>query len=91
MNGNKKDKVSSVSKVASYEEIGEYWDTHSLADHWNETSEAEFDVKAKRSHRITLAADVYEQIEVEAQSRGVVPEKLVNILLAERLGELGRN
>lgn len=91
MNENKKKNVSSISDAVSYEEIGEYWDTHSLADHWEETREVEFEVLAKRSPRITVSPDIYEQIEIEAQARGVVPEKLANILLAERLGELSRN
>ncbi|MYB65227.1 DUF433 domain-containing protein [Candidatus Poribacteria bacterium] len=29
---------------ATPEEIGEFWDTHSLADHWDETHEVEFQV-----------------------------------------------
>jgi hypothetical protein len=34
-----KDKLqlTSISKASTPEEIGEYWDTHSLADHWDET------------------------------------------------------
>ncbi|MGH9947923.1 MAG: hypothetical protein ACRD6X_12085 [Pyrinomonadaceae bacterium] len=69
-------------------EIGEYWDTHSLADHWDETSEVEFEVTAARRHRIALEPEIYERIEVEAELRGVVPEKLANSILKERLGEL---
>ena len=29
------------------EEIGEFWDTHSLADYWDETLEVEFQVNLK--------------------------------------------
>ena len=29
------------------EEIGEFWDTHSLADYWDETHEVEFRVNLK--------------------------------------------
>ena len=87
MSENRK-KGTSISNATSYEEIGEFWDEHSLADHWEETSEAEFEVTAKRLNRIAIAPEVYELIEVEAQSRGVIPEKLANILLSERLAEL---
>lgn len=81
-----KDKnLSSISKAANYEEIGEYWDTHSLDDHWDETSEAEFEVRAKRRHRITVDPEIYEQLETEARVRGIVPETLVNLWIAERL------
>lgn len=32
---------------ATPEEIGEFWDTHSLADYWDETHEVEFQVNFK--------------------------------------------
>jgi hypothetical protein len=89
MSGNKKQE-STVSKATSYEGIGEYWDVHSLEDHWDQTRNVEFEVTAKRRHRIAIAHDVYEQIEIEAQTRGVVPEYLTNILLSERLAEISR-
>ena len=35
------------SPDATPEEIGEFWDTHNLADYWNETHEVEFKVNLK--------------------------------------------
>jgi hypothetical protein len=32
------------SKATSYKEIGDFWDTHDLADSWNKTKEASFKV-----------------------------------------------
>ena len=32
---------------ATPEEIGEFWDTHNLADYWDETHEVEFQVNLK--------------------------------------------
>ena len=32
---------------ATPEEIGEFWDTHSLADYWDETEEVEIQVSLK--------------------------------------------
>ena len=29
-------KKSSISKAQSYQEIGEFWDTHNLSDYWDE-------------------------------------------------------
>lgn len=77
--------TSSISKAASYEEIGEYWDSHSLDDHWDTTEEAEFEVRAKRRHRVAVDQEIYARLETEARSRGVVPETLVNLWIAERL------
>lgn len=85
MNVNKDQELSSISKASSYEEIGEYWDTQSLDDHWDETHEVEFDVRAKPRRRITVDPELFEQLEAEARVRGVVPETLANIWLAEKL------
>ena len=35
---------------ATPEEIGEFWDTHSLADYWDETQEVEIQVNLKSRH-----------------------------------------
>ena len=45
----KKDKKrdSMPPSNATPEEIGEFWDTHSLADYWDETHEVEFQVDLK--------------------------------------------
>ncbi len=67
------------------EEIGEYWDSHSLADHWDETEQVDFEVRAERRRRVTLAPDVYSQVESQARRQGLLPETLVNLWLAERL------
>jgi hypothetical protein len=32
------------AEAQSYEEIGEYWGTHDLAEHWEETRPAKFEV-----------------------------------------------
>ena len=40
---------------ATPEEIGEFWDTHSLADYWDGTHEVEFQVnlKSKQNHALS--------------------------------------
>ena len=38
---------SSISNAGTPEEIGEFWDSHSLADHWDKTHEVEFEVRTK--------------------------------------------
>jgi hypothetical protein len=81
---------TSISKARSLEEIADFWDTHSLADHWDQTHEETFEVRAQRRRRITLDPDVYAQIEAKAHTRGVLPETLVNLWLMERLQERER-
>ncbi|HLC16415.1 MAG TPA: hypothetical protein VJL89_09345 [Thermodesulfovibrionia bacterium] len=37
---------SSISKAQTIQEIADFWDTHSLDDYWEQTSEVEFEVRA---------------------------------------------
>jgi hypothetical protein len=79
---------TSISQANTIEEIAEFWDTHSLADYWDQTQAVEFEVRAIRRRRVTLDPDVYAQVEAQAHARGVLPETLVNLWLVERLQEV---
>ncbi|MCK4398132.1 MAG: hypothetical protein KAV25_04000 [Methanophagales archaeon] len=35
---------SSISKARSYEEIGDFWDIHDLADYWDKTKPVEIEI-----------------------------------------------
>ena len=87
MSENDETQVTSISKSQTLEEIAEFWDTHSLADYWDQTHEVEFELRAKRRRRITLDPDVYALVEAQAHTRGILPETLVNLWLIERLQE----
>ena len=79
------EKLSSISKARTIEEIAEFWDTHSLADYWDQTHEVEFEVRAQRRRRVTLDPEVFLKVEAQARKRGLLPETLVNLWLVERL------
>ena len=83
MSDGKKAKVTSISKSKNIEEIADFWDSHSLSDHWDETREASFEVRATRRRRVTVDPDVYSQIETLAHLRGISAETLVNLWLVE--------
>ena len=85
MSDAKKERVTSISKAKSIEEIGDFWDTHSLADHWSDTREVSFTVRATRRRRVTIDPQVYSQIEALAHQRGISPETLVNLWVVEHL------
>ena len=85
MKENKDEQVTSISKAQTLEEIADFWDTHSLADHWDETHEVAFEVRMQQRCRVTLTPEIYEKIERYAREQGVLPETLVNLWLAERL------
>ena len=87
MNEPKDTQHTSISKARSLEEIADFWDTHSLADYWDQTHEVTFEVRAQRRRRITLDPDVYARVEAQAHTRGLSPETLVNLWLQERLQE----
>jgi hypothetical protein len=76
---------SAISKAQTLEEIADFWDAHSLADQWDQTHEVTFEVRARRRRRVTLDLEVYEQVEAQAQARGLLPETLINLWVAERL------
>ena len=79
---------SSVSNVASYKELGEFWDTHDLSEFWGETKEASFEVAV--SSEITYYAldkKLSERLRLEARRRGVAPDTLVNLWVSEKLKE----
>lgn len=88
MSDNNVQQLTSISKASTYEEIGEFWDTHSLADYWDQTYEVEFEVRIPRHHRISIEADLFDRIADEARHRGVSSETLINLWIAERLRAL---
>ena len=79
---------SSISKMQTHEEIGEYWDTQDLAEHWEETKPAEFKVDIQ-SEVTYFAVDrqLSEKIKVFARRRGVSPDTLLNLWVQEKLQE----
>jgi len=85
MNENKETQLTSISQAQTLEEIGDFWDTHSLDDYWEKTHEVEFEVRAKQRRRVTVEPQIYKQLEAQARIRGVVPETLVNLWIAEKL------
>jgi hypothetical protein len=85
MSDAEKKRKTSISKAGNIKEISEFWDTHSLADHWDETREASFEIRATHRRRVTIDPDLYSQLATAAQTRGVSPETLVNLWLAEHL------
>lgn len=72
-------------EFASLDEAAEFWDTHSVADYWDETREVEIEVRVPRRQRITLAPDLAAKVTELARREGVSVETLVNVWVAERL------
>lgn len=67
----------------------DFWDTHSLADYWDETHEVEIEVRAVRRRWVPLASHVASKASERARQEGVSVETLVNLWVAERLAMTG--
>ncbi len=85
MSGDKQTSQTDISNVRTEEEIADFWDTHSLDEHWEQTREAAFTLRAQRRRRITLDPEVYDRIEAQARARGLMSETLANLWLKDRI------
>ncbi|MEO8378994.1 MAG: CopG family antitoxin [Acidobacteriota bacterium] len=82
---------SSLSGSQSYQELSEYWDTHSLAEHWDETSAVEFELGVTSSATyFPVDRFLAEQLRAAASAHGVSAETLLNLWLQERVRDESR-
>jgi len=79
---------SSISKASSYEEIGEFCDTHDLADYWDQLEPVEFEIDIQ-SEVIYYAIDRELSVKIQyvAKRRGISADTLINLWLQEELQE----
>jgi hypothetical protein len=79
-----------IPEMNSYEEISEFWDTHSLADYWDQTEPATFEISPElhRRYLVAVEPDLLNRLRQAARARGVSTESLVNLLLEQRLHEI---
>ena len=80
-------KSKHIPKHKNYEEMAEFWDTHSLADYWDQTEPADFEVSEQLNHSflIPVDRDLLIRISRLARHRGVSIETLTNVLLEQRV------
>jgi hypothetical protein len=77
-----------TSGASSYVAIGEYWDSHDLRDHWEQTSAAEFEVDlGSSSIYFPLERNLARQLRTAADAQGVSPETLLNLWVQQRVSE----
>jgi antitoxin component of RelBE/YafQ-DinJ toxin-antitoxin module len=77
---------SSISKASSYEEIVEFWDTHSLSEYWDQLEPVEFEIDIQ-GEIIQYGIDdkLAKKISVIAKQRGISIETLINLWLQDEL------
>lgn len=81
-----------IPEFKSYEEMGEFWDEHSLDDYWDQTQPAEFEISKPIQNRFLTSIDpiLMDRLQNIARDREISIESLVNLLLEQRLQELSK-
>lgn len=81
-----------IPELASYEEMAEFWDAHSLADYWDQTEPAEFEIPpdARRRYLVAVDPDLLRRVQQMARTRGLSTESLINLFIEQRLHEVER-
>jgi hypothetical protein len=79
---------SSLSKAQSYKEMGEFWDSHDLADYWEQTEPADFNVEGlSEATYFPVETTLSARLVSIAKQRGVSPETLLNLWVQEKVRE----
>ena len=76
-------KMTSISKARTLEEIGDFWDSHDFTDFDTDAPDVTFNIVAA----VPIEADLLAAIEKQAHLRGVSVETLVNLWLQQKLSE----
>ena len=77
---------SSISNASSYQEMGEFWDTHDTTDYEDQTYEVEFEVDLQsEATYLPLEKSLSTRMRALAKQRGVSTETLLNLWVQEKL------
>jgi len=86
---NKKNRDPIPKHFESIEEAAEFWDSHDLADYWDLTREAHFEVDIQRRVFLTaLEPTLAKKLTTLAHKQGVSTETLINVWLTEKAKEV---
>ncbi len=77
-------------EMASYGEIGGFWDMHSLIDYCDQTElpALEIEPTARRRCLVAVDPDLLRRARQIAHRRGLTTECFINLLLEQRLHEV---
>lgn len=82
---NEMERLTSISKARTIEEIAAFWDTHDLTDFEDQTYEVEIEVHLPQRRKVTLAPEIAERVAERARRDGISIETLVNLWIGEKL------
>jgi len=68
-----------IPEFKSYEEMTEFWDSHSVADYWDQTEPAEFEIadNVRRRYLVSVDRELFGRVQRVARTRGLSTESLV--------------
>ena len=77
---------SSISGATSYQEIGEFWDSHDLGDFWKQTEPVEFEVEiGSSSSYFPIEKNLALKLRKMAEQRGISAQTLLNLWVQEKI------
>lgn len=79
-----------IPEMQSYEEIADFWDSHSVADYWDQTEPVDFEIspKARRKYHVAIDPALLKRLQRVAFARGLSTESIVNLFLEQHLATL---
>ena len=85
-------KKSRIPVFKSIQEEAKFWDTHSLADHWDEFKTVKVRFAKNLSEGVTVRFDpvTSNKLRVEAHQKGIGPTTLIRMWILERLNQESR-
>ncbi len=88
----KRVKRTSIPKeFRSLRQAGEFWDTHSAADYWDQMEDVEMRVNIQsRRFAVLLDDEIYRATRRRAQAKHLSPDEFVNQLLRKELTRAAR-
>lgn len=77
--------TSITSKAGSYEEIGEYWDSHDLANSEAGSKAVDFSVNIQgRRFLVAIEPTLFAKVRRRAAKQGLSAERLLNLWVQEK-------
>ena len=80
-------KKSRIPEFANREEEAAFWDTHSLADYWDEFKPVKVRVAKKLSEKVTISLnpDIFKKACSLADEKGIPLASMIDLWVMERL------
>lgn len=74
----------------SFDEAADFWDSHDMADYWDQTKEVTVEVDLQRRVFLTaLEPELAKELSQWVRRQGISTETLVNLWLREKLAAAG--